>query len=81
MNRVVAPEELRSTALALAGKIAEASRRVVGLGKVAFYKQLDLSQSDAYAFTKEVMTKNAQDRDAREGIAAFVDKRQPKWPD
>lgn len=81
VNRVVAPEELRSTALALAGQIAEASRRVVGLGKVAFYKQLDLSQSDAYAFTKEVMTKNAQDRDAREGIAAFVDKRQPKWPD
>ncbi len=79
VNRVVEPEDLRRSSLEFANQIAEASRRVVGLGKAAFYKQLDLSQSDAYAFTKEVMTGNAQDGDAQEGIAAFIEKRQPKW--
>ncbi len=80
VNTVVAPDQLRSTTLALAAKIAASSRAVVGLGKAAFYHQLDLSQPLAYAFTKDVMVKNAQLGDAQEGISAFIDKRDPQWP-
>ncbi len=79
VNRVVEPGELRSTTLALAAHVGEASRRVLALGKAAFYAQIDLPQDAAYAYTKEVMTLNAQDRDAHEGIDAFFGKRRPQW--
>ncbi|MEO9169639.1 MAG: enoyl-CoA hydratase [Candidatus Aquilonibacter sp.] len=79
VNRVVEPRGLRAAALGLAKKIGEASRRVVALGKAAFYAQIELTREEAYAYTKEVMTLNAQDRDAHEGIDAFFDKRRPEW--
>ena len=80
VNAVVAPGELRAVTLALAEQIAGASRRVVGLGKGTFYRQLELSESSAYALTKEVMVHNAQLEDAQEGIGAFIGKRPPHWP-
>ncbi len=79
VNRVVPPEHLHAAALELAGKIASASRTVVGIGKAAFYAQIDLDQASAYRYTKDVMTRNALEADAREGIAAFLEKRTPKW--
>jgi enoyl-CoA hydratase/carnithine racemase len=79
VNRVVAPEELRDASLSLARKIAEASRTIVGIGKAAFYTQIDLDQERAYGYTKEVMTMNALEADAQEGMSAFVDKRKPNW--
>jgi enoyl-CoA hydratase/carnithine racemase len=79
VNRVVEPERLREATLALARKIATSSRGVVGLGKAAFYKQIDLSQSDAYDYAKDVMTSNALEEDAREGISAFLERRRPQW--
>jgi enoyl-CoA hydratase/carnithine racemase len=79
VNRVVLPERLRVESLELASKIARASRAVVKIGKAAFYKQIELEQTDAYAFTKDVMTRNAQAADAQEGISAFIEKRQPRW--
>ncbi len=80
INAVVPPETLRAATLALAEQIAGASRAVVGLGKAAFYRQLELSEAAAYDFTKTVMVTNAQLEDAQEGITAFIDKRAPHWP-
>ncbi|GAC1401100.1 MAG: enoyl-CoA hydratase [Vulcanimicrobiaceae bacterium] len=79
INRVVAPEALRDETLELARKIAAASAFTVGLGKAAFYAQIDLDQPKAYAYAKEVMTVNALDADAREGIDAFLERRSPHW--
>ena len=81
VNRVVPREKLHDEAMALARKIAEASRAVVGIGKAAFYAQVDLEQPAAYAYTKEVMTMNALAGDAQEGMSAFVEKRAPRWGD
>jgi enoyl-CoA hydratase/carnithine racemase len=64
INAVVPPETLRAATLALAEQIAAASRAVVGLGKAAFYRQLELSEAAAYDFTKTVMVSNAQLRKA-----------------
>lgn len=79
VNRVVAPEDLAATTNALARRIASSAAFVVGLGKSAFYAQIDLDQAKAYAFAKEVMTTNALAEDAQEGMSAFVGKRAPTW--
>jgi enoyl-CoA hydratase/carnithine racemase len=79
VNRVVAPELLHEEALGLARKIASASSFTVGLGKAAFYAQIDLDQAAAYDYAKDVMTTNALDIDAREGMGAFLERRRPEW--
>jgi enoyl-CoA hydratase/carnithine racemase len=79
VNHVVAPEQLHADTIALARKIAASSSTVVGLGKAAFYAQIELDQSRAYEYAKDVMTSNAQEADAREGITAFLERRLPQW--
>jgi enoyl-CoA hydratase/carnithine racemase len=79
VNACVSPADLDREVTALAERIAEASGFTVGLGKRAFYTQIDLDQNKAYAFTKEVMSTNSLAADAREGITAFLDKRPPCW--
>ena len=79
VNRVVTKEELEDESRALADKIAEASPLVVGVGKQAFYRQLEMPTGGAYTYTKEVMSSNATFEDAQEGICAFLEKRPPEW--
>jgi enoyl-CoA hydratase/carnithine racemase len=81
VNRVVPADRLHDETLALARKIAASSRTVVGIGKAAFYAQIDLDQARAYDYTKVVMTSNALEPDASEGIAAFLERRLPTWKD
>ena len=79
INRAVPPERLHDEVLALARKIVASSGFTVGLGKAAFYAQIDLDQPKAYAYAKEVMSMNALDADAKEGIGAFLERRAPEW--
>ena len=79
VNRAVAPERLHDEVMALAKRVAVASGFVVGLGKAAFYTQIDLDQAKAYAYAKEVMSMNALAADAQEGIGAFLERRAPTW--
>jgi enoyl-CoA hydratase/carnithine racemase len=79
VNHVVAPEALHDETLKLAGKIAEASRLVVSLGKSAYYAQIEMDQRRAYAYAKEVMSMNAMSEDAQEGMDAFLERRRPSW--
>lgn len=79
VNCVVPAAELRTETRKLAAQIAEASGFTVGIGKQAFYSQVDLDQSGAYAYATEVMTLNSLTGDAQEGISAFLEKRAPCW--
>jgi enoyl-CoA hydratase/carnithine racemase len=79
INAAVPAAELRAETRKLAARIAEASTLTVGIGKQAFYTQIDLDQSKAYAYAKEVMSMNAAAGDAQEGISAFLAKRAPCW--
>ncbi|RUA18228.1 MAG: enoyl-CoA hydratase [Alphaproteobacteria bacterium] len=63
----------------LAETIASKSNKVVKIGKEAFYKQLEMPLSEAYKYTSEVMSENMMSLDAKEGIAAFLEKRIPNW--
>lgn len=79
VNRVVAPDELESATDELAQRIAAASPLTVGIGKRAFYRQIDLGLDAAYEICQDVMSENATADDAQEGMAAFLEKRPPTW--
>jgi len=79
VNKVVPADELEAESRTLAEKIVEASPLVVGVGKQAFYRQLEMPTEQAYSYTKEVMSFNATFADAQEGICAFLEKRRPEW--
>jgi enoyl-CoA hydratase/carnithine racemase len=70
VNRVVPAGDLESATRALADKIAEASPLVVGVGKQAFYRQLEMPTGQSF---------NATFTDAQEGMCAFLEKRRPEW--
>ncbi len=79
VNEVVAAEELDAATRAIALKIMAKSAMAIRLGKEAFYKQLQLDLSDAYAYASERMACNMDSFDAREGIDAFIGKRKAEW--
>lgn len=79
VNNVVAPGTAREHALKLARKIAGKPAAIVKLGKQAFYRQLGMEIPDAYRYASEVMVDNMMAPEAEEGIAAFIEKRDPQW--
>jgi enoyl-CoA hydratase/carnithine racemase len=79
INRVAPPHELATATMALAERIAASSHFVVGIGKQAFYQQIEMPRQQAYGFAKEVMSANALAADAQEGMSAFLEKRRPEW--
>lgn len=79
VNRVVAEGSALDAALDIARTIASKSPAIVAIGKEAFYAQLELPVTDAYAYASDVMVRNMMHRDAEEGIGAFIEKRPPDW--
>ncbi len=79
INTVVPAGDLAAATRKLAARIAQASPLTVGIGKQAYYTQIDLDLPKAYGYAKEVMTTNALAGDAQEGISAFLEKRAACW--
>ena len=81
INKIVNKEELKTETIKVAKIIASKPTTTVAIGKKAFYKQLDMNIEDAYKYTSKVMITNMLEKDAQEGISAFIDNRDPKWSD
>ncbi|ATU92026.1 enoyl-CoA hydratase [Phyllobacterium zundukense] len=79
VNRVVPQEYLNPIVRKYAQTIAAKSPLTVKIGKEAFYRQAEMSLTDAYDYAAQVMVENMLARDAEEGINAFIEKRQPEW--
>jgi enoyl-CoA hydratase/carnithine racemase len=79
VNRVVPAESLDDEVASIVDAIARSSPLTVGLGKEAFYSQIELDEHRAYDLTKAVMAMNARADDAQEGMCAFLEKRTPEW--
>ena len=79
VNRVVPEGQARDAALAMASQIAAKSPATVAIGKATFYAQLEAPLAGAYKEAARVMVENMMYADAKEGIGAFVEKRDPKW--
>ena len=81
INRVVASDALEAETMKLAHLIATKPHGTLKIGKEAFYQQVEMGLRQAYDFASRVMTENMLAAEAAEGIGAFVEKREPKWPE
>ena len=81
VNRVVPDGELDTAVDELLARATRGSRASKAMGKQTVYAQLDRPEADAYAIAVEVMAAASQLPGAREGMAAFLEKRRPEWPD
>jgi len=79
VNKVVPDAQLDSAVQDLLERVTRGSAESKGLGKRAFYAQIDLDQPKAYAYAVEVMAAASQLPDAVEGMRAFLGKRKPEW--
>jgi enoyl-CoA hydratase/carnithine racemase len=81
VNRVVPDAELDAAVADLMERATRGSRASKAWGKQTLYAQLDRPEADAYAIAVEVMASLSQSPGAKEGMAAFLEKRRPVWPD
>jgi len=80
INRVEQADNLTRATRQLALSIASRSAESIARGKSAFYRQVEMPLDDAFALANEVMLDNLTAAgDAREGVAAFFEKRPPEW--
>jgi enoyl-CoA hydratase/carnithine racemase len=81
VNRVAAPEDLDAAVQALCESILRKPRQALALGKALFYRQLESGLEAAYIDAAQTMACNMMDASALEGVQAFIDKREPDWPE
>jgi len=79
VNRVVPLGELDAAIGHFTRLIGARSARLIGQGKQAFYRQIDLGLEAAYGEVSGTMACSLLDAHAHEGIDAFIEKRTPHW--
>jgi enoyl-CoA hydratase/carnithine racemase len=80
INEIVPQNTLTSHVQQLATKIASKSGNAIAHGKRLARRQRDLPLAEAYAEAAAVMVENMLETSAIEGLGAFIEKRQPQWP-
>jgi enoyl-CoA hydratase/carnithine racemase len=79
VNRVVAPDELDAAVDAWAQRLASFSPVVMALGKDALAQTRDMPLGDALELLRSRLVTTLATDDAREGVAAFLERREPRW--
>ena len=79
INRCVPADRLDHEIERLTAAIAAKPRSAIAAGKRLFYSQLEVGVAAAYELAGEAMACNMIDASAQEGVAAFIEKRPPKW--
>lgn len=81
INDAVPDEQLDARINTLVSEIEAKSASALRYGKSLFYAQQEVTRSEAYRLAAEVMAQNMMEYDAQEGVAAFLEKREPRAPD
>lgn len=81
INEIHPAADLDGSVDALCATIAAKATSVIRRGKASFRTQLALPVADAYDYVRGEAFDHVQRPDAQEGIAAFLEKRAPHWPE
>ncbi|MCL4433302.1 MAG: enoyl-CoA hydratase-related protein [Actinobacteria bacterium] len=79
VNRVVPHDQLDQAVESLASSMAKCSPALIRLGRDSFYAVWGAKPSDAFPYLQTMLTLASMTDDAREGISAFLEKREPVW--
>ena len=79
VTKVVPREALDAEVDALAGRLVALSPSTLALGKQAIYTMCEMEQGAALHYLREAIVMTSRTDDAREGIRAFFEKREPVW--
>ena len=80
VNRVAGSlQELDAVVAEVAGKLARKSAAILKLGRDSFYRQQDMEFRAALEYLQSQLTLVSLSEDAREGVAAFFEKRDPEF--
>lgn len=79
INRIVPAADLEREALEWASLLAQKSPLAVQIAKKGFYEAEDMGYHKAFGHMNEVFTRLCTTQDAKEGVNAFMEKRQPVW--
>lgn len=79
LNKVVPEEELAEATLQLALVLAGKGPVALELAKRAFYMAEDMPYEKQFAYMNEVFARLCTTKDAKEGVQAFFEKRDPRW--
>jgi len=78
VNRVVPAEKLDDVVTELVDKLASKAPLALEFGKQAFYTMLGMTERQAYNYAAGMIAINFDTEDGREGIASFMEKREPR---
>jgi 2-(1,2-epoxy-1,2-dihydrophenyl)acetyl-CoA isomerase len=79
INAVVPDEELMSRAMAMAERLAQAPTAAIGRIKRMLEAGANNSYEEQLELERQVQIESGQTKDFREGVAAFIEKRSPKF--
>jgi enoyl-CoA hydratase/carnithine racemase len=79
VTQVVPVDELDGAVDELATTLASKSPLILRWGRESFYRVLDMDPDDALAYLQAMLTVTSASEDTAEGVAAFAEKREPKW--
>ena len=79
VSQLSSPETLMATTLEMATSFAEGPPMAIRMAKRAMYKSMDTSVREALEYETYAQNICSSSQDAKEGIAAFVDKREPQF--
>lgn len=79
VNHVVPDDRVAAETRDLLHRATRGSALSKGIGKQAYYQQIDLDAPAAYAYASEVMASASQTEDAKEGVRSFLEKRRPRF--
>jgi len=79
INRVMPESDLDRETRSWAAILAQKSPVALQIAKKAFYTAADLDYYKAFEYMNEAFARLCSTEDAREGISAFMEKRNPVW--
>ena len=79
INKIVPKDEIESQALEWAEELAKKSPIAVQIAKTSFYHSEDMNYEQQFAYMNEAFARLCTTDDAKEGVNAFFEKRNPVW--